>query len=85
MSEYDEFDKTVANHWAIPLLETPHALVSVIETKIARAVLAERRRIINLIRKKTYDSKTGNDLCWIADISNVTQSELIELIDGGDN
>lgn len=43
---------------------------------------AERKRIIALIQERTYDSKTGNDLCWIADISNVTQSELIELIKG---
>ena len=52
MSEYDEFDEAVANHWAIPLLDSPHALVSVIETKIARATLGEQRRIIALIEEK---------------------------------
>lgn len=55
MSEYDEFDKAVANHWSLPLLDSPHALVSVIETKIARAELGERRRIIALLESKKDD------------------------------
>lgn len=49
-TEYDDYDGVVESHWALPLIDTPHALVSVIETKIARAVLAERRRIIELIQ-----------------------------------
>jgi len=33
------------NHWANDLLDAPHALIAVIETKIARAVIAERNQI----------------------------------------
>lgn len=50
MSEYDDsYDEFIKNHWALPLVDAPEALVSVIETKIARAELAERRRIIDLV------------------------------------
>jgi hypothetical protein len=53
MREYLEFsaelakdeEKFMSEHWANDLLDSPHALISVIETKIARAVLGERRRI----------------------------------------
>jgi len=40
------------NHWANDLLDAPHALIAVIETKIARAVLAERERIIKVFKAK---------------------------------
>jgi len=40
------------NHWANDMLDSPHALIAVIETKIARAVIAERKRIVDLIRAK---------------------------------
>jgi hypothetical protein len=38
------------SHWANDLLDAPHALIAVIETKTARAVLAERKRIITLLQ-----------------------------------
>ena len=49
MDEYEEWEKFVAEHWCQDLLDTPGALVSVIETKISRAVLAERRRIVDFL------------------------------------
>lgn len=77
MNEYDEFDEWVANHWAIPLLDSPHALVSVIETKIARAVLAEQRRIIALLQTQIkHDWK--NNYCEFCDQTNF----LVALIKG---
>lgn len=47
--EAEEYAKFVENHWSQDLLDKPHALVAVIETKISRAVLAERRRVIDLM------------------------------------
>ena len=45
----DDWEKVVAEHWSQDLLDNPSALVSVIETKISRAVLAEQRRIVDLL------------------------------------
>ena len=59
ISNYDEFDEVVANHWSIPLLDSPHALVSVIETKIARAALSERKRIITLLEEMNCHGDTA--------------------------
>ena len=39
------------NHWANDLLDSPHVLIAVIETKKARAVIAEREQIY----KAVYD------------------------------
>ena len=55
MKEYDAWDEAVDNHWAIPLIDAPAALVAVIETKIARAQLGEQRRIIALLEAKKDD------------------------------
>jgi formylmethanofuran dehydrogenase subunit E len=48
-------DKALAEHWANDLLDAPHALIAMIETKIARAeIQAEKRteeRIIKLLEK----------------------------------
>jgi hypothetical protein len=41
----EDEDKYMSEHWANDLLDAPVALISVIETKIARSALAERRRI----------------------------------------
>lgn len=38
-------EKFYEQHWANELFDSPHALISVIETKISRAVLAEQNRI----------------------------------------
>jgi hypothetical protein len=37
------------DHWANDLLDSPHVLIAVIETKIARAVIAREREIIKLL------------------------------------
>ena len=56
-----EFDDFVENHWALSMLDAPHSLVAVIETKISRAVLHERRRIIDLmIDGEFVNPKLGN-------------------------
>ena len=54
MDEYEEWETIVSNHWALPLVETPGALVSAIETKISRAVLYEQRRIIGVLENAAY-------------------------------
>ena len=51
-----EFDDFVENHWALKMLDAPHSLVAVIETKIARAVLAERRRILDEVKSYAGDT-----------------------------
>ena len=41
----------IDNHWANDLLDSPHVLIAVIETKKARAVIAEREQIYKAIYK----------------------------------
>ena len=61
MHEADDYAKFVADHWSQDLLDKPGALVAVIETKISRAVLHERRRIIDLmIDGEFVNPKLGN-------------------------
>jgi hypothetical protein len=43
MKEAEE--KFYANHWVHDHLDTPETLINILETKISRAVLAERARI----------------------------------------
>ena len=43
MAEYER--EYMENHWVHDFLETPEVLIAVLETKTARAVLAERERI----------------------------------------
>ena len=62
------------NHWANDLLDAPHALIAVIETKIARAVLAERNRTYQAIYNhfRLFDG---------ASISHkISEAELIRII-----
>jgi hypothetical protein len=56
----EEEEKFMSEHWANDLLDAPHALISVIETKIARAALAERRRI-KKIAENWIDEMRGHD------------------------
>lgn len=53
--EYKEMaeaeDKFLAEHWANDLLDAPHALIAMIETKMAKAVLGREREIIKLLEK----------------------------------
>lgn len=62
INEYDAFDDMVDNHWALDLLDKPGALVAVIETKISRAVLAEQRRIIELLESLAYVDSDGHEM-----------------------
>lgn len=75
MNEYDDFDELVKNHWAMDLLDAPAALVAVIETKIARAELAERRRVLDEVRSVAPDG------AFVADIVELT----LEKEDKGEN
>jgi hypothetical protein len=43
--EFQAEEDFLNNHWANDMLDAPHALIAVIETKIARAVIAERNQI----------------------------------------
>jgi hypothetical protein len=53
------------NHWANDLLDAPHALIAVIETKIARAVIAERERIIKILENHRISIKDISVENWI--------------------
>jgi hypothetical protein len=62
------------NHWANDLLDAPHALIAVIETKIARAVIAERNQIYKEIDKhfRLFDGESISH--------KISEAELITLI-----
>jgi len=62
------------NHWANDLLDAPHALIAVIETKIARAVIAEREKIYKEIDKyfRLFDGESISP--------KISESELIRII-----
>jgi hypothetical protein len=47
--EFQAEEDFLNNHWANDMLDAPHALIAVIETKIARAVIAERKRILDIL------------------------------------
>jgi hypothetical protein len=81
MNEYEEWEKVVAEHWSQDLLDTPEALVSVIETKISRAVLAERRRIIDLIDREVSEWLSHDGSCD-CELRGEEGKRLIELIKG---
>ena len=82
MEEHDCWEKFVGNHWALDLVDQPHALVAVIETKISRAVLAEQRRIIKIIEDEVSEwvSHDGDCDCKVRGEEG---SRLIRIIKGG--
>jgi hypothetical protein len=47
------------SHWANDMLDAPHALIAVIETKISRALLGERRRIVQVLTENCSDYHTA--------------------------
>ena len=63
------------NHWANDLLDAPHALIAVIETKIARAVLAERNRTYQAIYNhfRLFDGASNRT-------HKISEAELMTLI-----
>lgn len=52
MDDYEYQENFFNTHWANDLLDKPAALICVIETKIVRAALAERRKIIAAIEDR---------------------------------
>jgi hypothetical protein len=77
----EEEEKFLAKHWANDLLDSPHALIAVIETKIARAELAERRRIIDLIRPLGCEGNGVEHDCNVP-LKDYTANQIINLIEG---
>lgn len=55
MHDAEDYANFVNNHWSQDLLDKPGALVAVIETKISRAVLSERRRIVERVKAYAGD------------------------------
>jgi hypothetical protein len=76
MHEAEDWDNFVAGHWSQDLLDKPDALVAVIETKISRAVVAERRKIIERLSALAYFNEEGDEM--ISEFKN----DLIALIKG---
>jgi len=56
----EDEERFMSEHWANDLLDSPHALIAVIETKIARAALGERRRI-RKVAEDWIDEMRGHD------------------------
>ena len=74
-------DNYVDNHWAVALADAPEALVAVVETKIARAELCERRRIVAIV-KEVWESRCSPvmepdecPVCWLS-------SSILQKIEG---
>lgn len=80
---WEEEEKFFAEHWANDLLDSPHSLISVIETKISRAVLAERRRIIDLIRPLGCEANGVEHDCNVP-LKDYTANQIINMIEGGE-
>ncbi len=73
--ELEAEQEFLENHWANDLLDAPHALIAVIETKIARAVLAERERIYKAVYNhfRLFDGASNRT-------HKISEAELITLI-----
>ena len=73
--ELEAEEEFFENHWAHDLLDAPHALIAVIETKIARAVLAERERIYKAVYNhfRLFDGASNRT-------HKISEAELITLI-----
>jgi hypothetical protein len=66
-------EKHYAEHWVNDHLDTPQVLVNIIETKIARAVLAERDRI-RYVAEQWISEARGHD----GECDCRKQSEMLE-------
>jgi hypothetical protein len=82
--EAEEYAEFVRNHWSQDLMVKPEALVAVIETRISRAVLYERRRIIGLIDELKSESDGREGLDDYVDGRCDALKECIALINGGE-
>jgi hypothetical protein len=72
--EFQAEEDFLNNHWANDMLDAPHALIAVIETKIARAVIAERNQIYKEIDKhfRLFDGESISH--------KISEAELIRII-----
>jgi len=57
--EFQAEQQFLDNHWVNDMLDAPHALIAVIETKISRALLGERRRVIQVLTENCSDYHTA--------------------------
>jgi hypothetical protein len=57
--ELQEEQEFLDNHWVNDMLDAPHALIAVIETKLSRALLGERRRIVQVLTENCSDYHTA--------------------------
>jgi hypothetical protein len=57
--EVQEEEEFLDNHWVNDMLDSPHALIAVIETKLSRALLGERRRIVQVLTENCSDYHTA--------------------------
>lgn len=78
---YEAEREAYNNHWVHDHLDTPDTLIAVVETKIARAALSERRRIISLV-KEVWEGRCSPvmepdecSVCWLS-------SSIIKKIEG---
>ena len=73
--EFQAEEDFLNNHWANDMLDAPHALIAVIETKIARAVIAERNQIYKGINKhfRRFDGASTR-------APKISEAELIRII-----
>ncbi len=55
-------EKMLEEHWANDFLDAPHALISMIETKIARAELGREREIIKILEDMAYIDENGDEM-----------------------
>jgi hypothetical protein len=66
-------EKAYKSHWIHDHLDTPHVLISVVETKIARAVLAERRRIRDIALQWISELRGHDGTCSCTHNANILQ------------
>jgi hypothetical protein len=79
-------EKALAEHWANDLLDAPHALIAVIETKIARAeIQAEKRteeRIIKNIKSRISDLRACSKQDNCQEFASLIETYIPEWIEG---
>jgi hypothetical protein len=71
--EIEEYDKFVEGHWVNDLLDAPHALIAVVETKIARVELGAKREV----REEILEHLKDDSPLWQ---SEELQKDLIEIV-----
>jgi hypothetical protein len=81
MAESEE--KFLAEHWANDLLDSPHALIAAIETKIARAVIARENEIVEML-EDFYDGNLWRQVGFNPDVyEGFNMEEIIARVKAG--